>query len=130
MKNRNLVITLVIVLVVSTAVYALYSPTKSSEEKCDQITGQIARDECYYNTAVKLGDENICNKIYNSDKSACIKDVAIKTKNDKLCAQISSQINRDKCYLSLAIILNDESLCNKLYNADKSACIKEVVAGN
>lgn len=102
---------------------------KGEIKYCERILSKSDEVKCFNTVAVIKSDFNIC---YNIDKildlrqsfnkittNSCLYAVAVKLKREGLfiCEKISSDFYQPKCYYTLAINLNDQSLCAKIKDA-------------
>ena len=94
---------------------------------CEKISRY--KDDCYTNVAKTLGDVNICNNLDGRDRGYCQADLAEVLKDKSICEKIELQEPKEKCYISSAGILKDETLCFKLKERNKSQCYLAVAKG-
>lgn len=91
---------------------------------------------CKFGAAVALQDINLCEKVYN--KTKCLSDIAIISKNPMICEQIyvdnsshdlNDQYTKDRCYLGTAVEQKDPRICEKIKIITiKEECYEAVAA--
>ena len=73
-----------------------FARVTNNSSLCDTLTKNDTRHFCYAELTI---DEGECNKIINRDKKDnCYYIVAINTKDDNLCARITIDFLKVKCY--------------------------------
>ncbi len=84
---------------------------------CEKLTDSDARDECYFNIAIEIKDDNLCERIIESiPKNICH---AVVLSNANLCEEITDNDGKDICYGTYAIQNNDSSICEKIIDGTK-----------
>lgn len=82
---------------------------------CDKMKDDD-RDNCYYEFALERENFDLCNEIKsNLIKTICL---AVKDKRKEICALISDVIQKDKCFLGIAIVKRDERICEGITRND------------
>ena len=100
--------------------YAEYSGEASF---CYKLSLINEKNECFYNIALDKENVEICNKIpenYNLNQK-CIYELAKETENVEFCELLKSSASRDVCFIAIAEIKQDRSICASI----KSNLIKE-----
>ncbi|MCD6434571.1 MAG: hypothetical protein J7L14_03085 [Candidatus Diapherotrites archaeon] len=101
--------------------------TVTSEiENCDELEGR-EKDYCLYYGAAYLGRTENCDKITDKImKTECVQAVAINNKNVEPCDKLFAE-ERAYCIIGFAEELGYLTACEKLSNAYRDACIRDVV---
>jgi hypothetical protein len=106
----------------------------------------VVKDTCIAKVAKATLDQSICGKTSDPDSletAFCYYDIAIATKDVSGCAKISRKTDgygasiespRDNCYLTIAVMLGDVSICKNtsvngahhLSSSDRSKCYFQV----
>jgi len=70
---------------------------KGDRKLCEELPNQFAQGSCYLKVAVKINDVELCG---NNQK--CIIEIAVNTKNPKLCKTLTSS-SKEECYRELGV---------------------------
>ncbi|MBS3061874.1 MAG: hypothetical protein J4215_04815 [Candidatus Diapherotrites archaeon] len=90
---------------------------KGDASLCAQVTWDSFRSECYRDVASMLAKPELCQSIPNPDeKDDCIIRAVINQENPSsaVCGTLSNSEAQDDCFYALALILGQESLCNRI----------------
>lgn len=97
---------------------------KGNSSLCEDIIDEQIKDTCYLELARQSngGDASLCEKMGDSFKDRCYIDAAVKSKDIKLCEEITSETLQQACK---AIASNDSSLCEEISEEDiKNECYR------
>ncbi|MCK4647493.1 hypothetical protein KAT24_01020 [Candidatus Pacearchaeota archaeon] len=88
---------------------------------CGELIDNDAKDECYFNIAIEIKDDSLCERIIESiPKNICH---AVVLDNADLCEEITDSVGKDICYGTYAIKNEDSSICEKIIDdAKKEIC--------
>ena len=90
--------------------------TLFNDGKCEEIISSTIKEKCYTKQAIINGDFNLCNKLPDSSRDTCLKEMAIKSENLQVCDKIESEIFSTSCRVSVS---KDISFCNFPNNQQK-----------
>lgn len=66
---------------------------------CDRKWGELARDQCYLDFAVSIGEERICrNLTYKSLRENCFYSIATEQKDLAICNMVEDDLKRKQCF--------------------------------
>lgn len=93
---------------------------------CSQVTNEHWQTWCYTDVASNLQDPSICKKIsLQSSQEHCVKNIAIATQNVDLCEPGSAA--GDECFRTLGIDLQDANLCEQVVAVEqRNKCYVEI----
>ncbi|MEA3342558.1 MAG: hypothetical protein U9Q92_00185 [archaeon] len=96
-------------------------------ERCDLIEESDA-NQCYRFLAFELEDAKLCKKFsrssFSSRSDTILSCEAFITRDPKKCGMIESDRDKDECYLRIAAMKGDASICDKVENShDKNICV-------
>jgi len=84
------------------------------------------KDECFRNLMAATLNEKYCYKISKESRvTSCLTTLILKTKRYDLCDSIENPDERDECYWTVAVFLNNTKLCEKIRPDNKSGNSQE-----
>ena len=104
--------------------WAEFSKLPRDISKCQNITNQEEKDNCYLQVSKVLINVSICNEIVNQElKGECLQNIAATKENISICDEIDDSVKRDFC-LSLANrFKRNISVCYKMTTKEyKDSC--------
>lgn len=105
---------------------------KESEEAalkvCDKINNGV-KDTCIRNIAVKFEDKKLCFSNENEIETyICLSNLAEKQKDVAICSEIARKKDEDFCYRKVAVATLDADVCENIVGSDEfKALCKESV---
>ena len=100
-----------------------------SEEGREEKNGfyfKNMKDECFRNLMAATLNEKYCYKISKESRvTSCLTTLILKTKRYDLCDSIENPDERDECYWTVAVFLNNTKLCEKIRPDNKSGNSQE-----
>jgi len=107
---------------------------------CDSFKENKKRDSCYRSaiTGRRLHEEDLimCDQIKSQKiQDFCYKEVSITTKDKEMLKKICGEIknagdDRDECYINLARVENDITVCEKVTGYVKYECVANVAVNS
>lgn len=92
-----------------------------TDAQCAAMSDRVSKDACYIIIAKEAKDVNKCGSVSDIAKDDCYNEVAKAIPSGTPCAQISASFKRDSCYIDVALLAHDTSLCNNVSNPDRQA---------
>ncbi|MEK7665234.1 MAG: hypothetical protein AAB361_03855 [Patescibacteria group bacterium] len=81
---------------------------------CKSLDNKDAKNTCFWTIAIKYKNINYCEEIFSIDKKEnCYIKVAELNKDSSVCGKIALS-ERNKCYLTFAKLNQDPELCEKI----------------
>src|SRR3989344_3232575 len=102
--------------------YSGLAMAKGDIKICDLFKSKYLKYDCYIKIATENKDIQICMQILDTDTMArCYVAVAESKKDIALCDQLPKSWVADKedCYGSIAVVLQDLDICNKAQKSEK-----------
>jgi hypothetical protein len=127
MTNKKIIIAMVFFVLISLFLLFLFFQNKKNIYTCTEFNG-YSKISCIYSVAEQNREIDFCNELeslneINIDYQAiCIKKVAIINNDEKLCNTINNQNVKSSCLTEIAKLNKDTSLCNKLEKNFKEMC--------
>jgi len=103
--NKSLVYTVIVIILIAAIAAFFFIPSKTKDftvkdpSSCNKIQNIEERDNCLFNVAVNIGDEEACNFL-SKDKDKCFELVATGFNKFDLCAQIQDKGLSANCLLA------------------------------
>jgi hypothetical protein len=84
-------------------------------DECLGIEEELAKDECYFDSALNQLNHKACGEILDIDeRNYCYQKVAIEKEDLRICEKSLNQNLTDECYSDIAHATEDYSICNKV----------------
>ncbi|MFH1306526.1 MAG: hypothetical protein ABIH83_02615 [Candidatus Micrarchaeota archaeon] len=95
-------------------------------DPCLQYNNVLESDECYKNLAHATDNFSLCNKIYSvATRDVCL--LPFSRLDAKLCNNLVSSKNKQDCFESAALRLNNTDYCTKISDGErKQECLKKL----
>ncbi|MBS3145450.1 hypothetical protein J4414_01475 [Candidatus Woesearchaeota archaeon] len=103
--NKSVVYTITAIIIIAVAAAILFIPDKAKDftvnnpDDCNKIKNVEERDNCLFNIAVNLGNEEACNFL-SENKDKCLELVAAGFDKFYLCGQIEDKGSKANCFLA------------------------------
>lgn len=122
---KKYIILFVLILIITAISSYIFRADLETFFACSLEKNPEGKDRCYLEHATQYGDLSRCDKIKNGYmQSNCYKTIALSTQNAYTCSIIPIEksepsIMRD-CYIELAVIKKDVSLCQFIPTTEMS----------
>ena len=101
-----------------------------SLDECNAKPNQLQKDLCFQALALENLETSICSNIKSISPDRCYYDIAVKLIDQTVCEKISVQNRtlRNECFNDIAIKLNNKEICERILENDvlRNSCIKTV----
>jgi hypothetical protein len=108
--------------------YTKYAEATAAPELCEALSvggeARFSRTDCIKRVALSTDNAALCERVGTEDRSVCLRELAGKLEDVKLCEKIAVLAERERCYHELACSLQDPEICRRVEgDRERAACL-------